>query len=211
MKVTGLFVVMITGMTTSIFAQNKTVVKSPWVAKETRFYAKDARDMNQTDTLVLVPWRKPWGMCCLVLCPYKSDTWLADVGLYRTKAGATVLKGGLGRYLGGANTIATLDYHWSPNHKSRQVGINVLHQFLPFNIRQGDIKGYLFRGGFNAGVAGVKTQDVQAYIEPKLGIITPFGRHHLYASYRFINTNNEAYKPLQGWNFGTTFLLTRNY
>ncbi|MBO6515313.1 MAG: hypothetical protein JJ975_02080 [Bacteroidia bacterium] len=198
---------------TKTFAQKKTILSCPWVAEETYFFAKDGRNMDVSDTLVLTPWSKWWRPCCLMLCSASGNTLLADVGLYYNKQSrSTTVKGGLGGYWAKTNTILTLDYHWTPQTKSKQIGLNVLKQTGSVRIIQRTATVDLLRTGFNIGIyKPSSTLPPTPYLEAKLGMITPFGRGHIYAAYRVNAKNGPEYNGLRGWSFGMTTLLTYGY
>ncbi len=196
-----------------VSAQRRTEIASPWVKDTAYYFAKHGSDFNKTDTLVVVPWRPAWRSCCLVLCGgVRNVGWntpfLMDVGVYRTNRGETTFKGGVGAYLESINTITTIDYHYAPWPKSSQVAWNVLYQLLPVRWAGGTQTVHMIRMGMNVGYYMPRNVQGRPYIEPKLGMIMPFGRSHLYAGYRFLNTDNEAFVAAQGWHFGMTALLT---
>jgi hypothetical protein len=192
----------------SVVAQKKTTQKCGWIKETQTYYAKSGRDMDYTDTLELVPMNKAWQLCCLCLTPDYDKTWLFDVGIYRERQQQVyTLKGGVGAYVKQWNTIITADYHRTIGLKAQAFGLNVLKQGPEVVLSNTTVRFYPLRFGFNAGAYQPQDAAYRPYIEPKLGLVMPFGRGHIYASYRFIAGNSETYGATKGWNFGSTTLI----
>ena len=190
------------------FAQKQTTIKSGWITEPEYFFSKSGRDMNEMDTLEVLPLHKAWQWCCLSLTPECPRTWLFDVGIYHEKTqNKQTIKGGIGAYLPALNAISTIDYHRTIQTSAQAIGFNFLVQLPKVSIRSTTIQFYPIRAGFNTGLYKPKGEVAQPYVEPKLGLVMPFGRGHIYASYRFIAGNNEMYSATKGWNFGSTTLL----
>jgi hypothetical protein len=188
--------------------QKKTTLKSGWITEPEYYYSKSGKDMDYTDTLEIIPLNKAWQMCCLNLTPDCPNTLLFDIGVYHEKSqSAQTLKGGIGMYFAEKNTIVTVDYHHTIQTGAQAFGFNWLKQGPEVVISKTTIRFYPFRAGFNMGMYKPKNMAARPYAEPKLGLVMPFGRGHIYASYRFVAGNNEIYNATKGWNFGSTTLF----
>ncbi len=196
-------------MAVTAMAQEKTTVTSGWVKDSTYFYSKSGRDMYENDTLEILPYRNCLRFCCLNFTKGCPLTFLVDLGVYHEKSqNKQTFKGGIGVYIPDINTLITTDYHRTFSTNAQAIGLNVLKQLGKKRVSRTSISFHPIRAGFNAGLYKPKRRQPVPYVEPKLGIITPFGRGHLYTSYRFVGGNSEMYQATKGWNFGMTVLLT---